>query len=125
MNRIANTSRAVTPIASFCLESISEYGEWLPVWDTVVIHQVTIRPPTTVNSARPCSFQPMNGVLRDLERNESGETVHSWSRSNTLTSAGAPDCSVPPGIPRIFAGVELTFATQSARERTPGSTSRV
>src|SRR5215469_9945968 len=37
----------------------------------------TWRPPTKVAIALPLSCQPMNGLLRDLDLNRTGSTVHS------------------------------------------------
>src|SRR6266446_4819344 len=50
----------------------------------------TVFPPTIVRTARPFSFQPSNGELRDADSNLSTLTVHSKSGSISVTSAAAP-----------------------------------
>src|SRR2546427_9952582 len=55
----------------------------------------TVFPPTIVRTARPFSFQPSNGELRDADSNLSTLTVHSKSGSINVTSAAAPIDNVP------------------------------
>src|SRR5438132_8568625 len=55
----------------------------------------TVLPPTIVRTARPFSFQPSNGELRDADSNVSTQTVHSKSGSISVTSAAAPIDNVP------------------------------
>src|SRR4030095_1819305 len=55
----------------------------------------TVFPSTIVRTARPFSFQPSNGELRDADSNLSILTVHSKSGSISVTSAGAPIDSGP------------------------------
>src|SRR6266567_4989220 len=55
----------------------------------------TVFPPTIVRTARPLSFQPSNGELRDADSNLSTLTVHSKSGSINVTSAAAPIDNVP------------------------------
>src|SRR5438093_13439051 len=64
----------------------------------------TVFPPTIVRTARPFSFQPSNGELRDADSNLSTLTVHSKSGSINVTSAGAPTNSVPASSLSNFAG---------------------
>src|SRR5690606_17374386 len=85
----------------------------------------TTRPPTMVSAACPTSFQPAKGVLRLLERNLSGSTIHSASRSMTVTSAGEPTARVPPGSRNARAGPQLMRSTSWLRVSTPFRTSSV
>src|SRR2546430_16798043 len=55
----------------------------------------TVLPPTIVRTARPFSFQPSNGELRDADSNVSTLTVHSKSGSISVRSAAAPIDNVP------------------------------
>src|ERR1700724_1917933 len=64
----------------------------------------TVFPPTIVRTARPFSFQPSNGELRDADLNLSILTVHSKSGSIRVMSAGAPTDKVPASSPNSFAG---------------------
>src|SRR6266853_960634 len=64
----------------------------------------TVLPPTIVRTARPFSFQPSNGELRDADWNWSIFTVHSKSGSISVTSAGAPTDNVPALSFNNFAG---------------------
>ena len=50
----------------------------------------TVFPPTIVRTARPFSFQPSNGVLRDIDCEALDSNVHSSSGSISVTSADAP-----------------------------------
>src|ERR1700719_4111105 len=50
----------------------------------------TVLPPTIVRTARPFSFHPSKGELRDADSNLSILTVHFKSGSIRVTSAGAP-----------------------------------
>src|SRR6266516_7124385 len=58
----------------------------------------TVLPPTIVRTARPFSFQPSKGELRDADSNLSILTVHFKAGSISVTSAGAPIDNVPASI---------------------------
>src|SRR5438552_18961575 len=64
----------------------------------------TVFPPTIVRTARPFSFQPSNGQLRDADSNSSTPTFHSNSGSISVTSARAPIDNVPAPIFNNLAG---------------------
>src|SRR5439155_14692810 len=66
-----------------------------------------ISPPTIVITAFPRSSHPANGVLRDLDANTAGSTVHRRSRSISTSSPGASSSSRPPASPRMAAGLAL------------------
>src|SRR5690242_10323959 len=85
----------------------------------------TTCPRTIVASARPRRRRPAKGVLRLLEKNRSGSTVHSAPGSMSTTSAGAPLARVPPGRPKILAGRVLMRSTSDGRSRSPPPTSSV
>src|SRR5690606_25559406 len=85
----------------------------------------TTRPPTIVNTARPRSRLPANGVLRLFERKCDGSTVHSKPGSNTVTSAGAARRNVPPGRLNAAAGAVLMRMTSVGRSMTSFATSSV
>ena len=59
--------RVVEPMLSLCRSHIA-YAQ-------------TVFPPTIVRTARPFSFQPSNGVLRESDSNFDASTVHSRSGS--------------------------------------------
>src|SRR5205085_8915539 len=58
----------------------------------------TVFPPTIVRAARPFSFQPWNGVLRDIDWKFCASTVHSRSGSIRVMSAARSMESVPASI---------------------------
>ena len=62
----------------------------------------TITPPTTVATGPPRKRLPWKGELRLFELDCCTSYVHSVSRSNTVTSPGAPGLSVPRFRPRMF-----------------------
>src|SRR5215472_13006236 len=83
----------------------------------------TISPPTTVATGPPRNRRPWKGELRLLELDCCASNVHSESRSNTVTSPGAPGFSVPRSRLRIRAGPEVNISTIRARPMRPGWTS--
>ena len=64
----------------------------------------TVFPPTIVRTARPFSFQPSKGVLREVDSNFLALTFHSRSGPISVMSAGAPNDSVPLSKPNNRAG---------------------
>ena len=81
----------------------------------------SVRPPTIVAATPPRSFQPSNGVFRDLDRIALASTVTGTSGARIVMSAGAPGVSEPPGTRRMRAG----FTDKSSTSRGRPDESRV
>ena len=62
---------------------------------------------------RPFTFHPAKGVLRPLDANCSGSTVHSSFGSKMTMSASFPRASRPFDSPRIEAGFTVIRRTIS------------
>src|SRR5437016_13502321 len=74
----------------------------------------TVLPPTIVRTARPLSFQPSNGQLREADSKRSTLTVHSSSGSISVTSARAPIDNVPALIFSKLAGSTVYISISRA-----------
>ncbi len=70
------------------------------------------------------SSHPANGVLRPLDRKRCGSTFQRASGLKSVTSAGEPTASVPPGRPNAFAGPAEKRAAKRSSESLPRETSR-
>ena len=74
--------------------------------------------------ALPCKVQPAKAVFWERDFIRDGTTVHSWSGSTTMMSAGRSGPSRPQSIPRILAGPQLNMPTARSREMTPSRARR-
>src|SRR5436189_4491151 len=74
----------------------------------------TVFPPTIVRTARPFSFQPSNGQLREADSKRSTLTVHSNSGLISVTSARAPIDNVPALIFNKLAGSTVYISISRA-----------
>src|SRR5262249_34368861 len=84
----------------------------------------TTEPPTIVAAGAPVSSQPVKGVYLPFDRNRGGSPFTRVSGSKSVTSAGDPTASVPPGSPKTFAGPAENSAANRASESLPRRTSR-
>src|SRR5437667_71623 len=69
-----------------------------------------VSPPAIVRTARPLSFQPPNGVLRDSDSNLDASTIHSRSGSINVMSAFVPIDRVPASILSNLAGSTVNIS---------------
>src|SRR5690606_15821857 len=81
--------------------------------------ECTLDPATIVCKTRPCIRASSNVVFLERERISFLRTSQGWSRSTNMRSAGEPGFSVPPGRPKILAGLVESTSTRRDRVTSP------